>query len=88
MKNRNSLCKCGSGIKFKKCCGSAAKLSERRALDKAVLLERLRENAARREAANEEAKKSGGNYSPYYRRPLGVMTLLAAAMEADPKNFK
>lgn len=67
MSGRNQPCACGSGKKAKKCCESPRLKSEKYADHKAQLMERITENARRRE----EDVRSG-------KRPR-ISTLLSAA---------
>lgn len=71
--------------KTKKCCESPSALSEKRKRDHEQLMERLRENAARREAEDIERKKNG---IPKRRPPLPLMAFMAASMGVNPSALK
>ena len=71
---RNHPCSCNSGLKFKKCCGSAAKFSEQYHEDKRQMLASIEKHSRQRE---EEAVKTERQISP--TRNLIMAALLACA---------
>lgn len=73
---RNSQCPCGSGKKFKKCCGDAALLSakyhENKARWKAALQKRMEER---------ECERARASLNPNIRRsPLTSVAMVAALL--------
>ena len=58
MNNRNQPCKCGSGYKFKRCCGSTQAMAEAREAEKARQIEEYRAHVRRMEEAAEEQRKA------------------------------
>lgn len=73
---RNSQCPCGSGKKFKKCCGDAALLSakyhENKARWKAALQKRMEER--------ERAEVSRTNHGIRRHSPLTSVAMVAALL--------
>jgi hypothetical protein len=78
---RNQPCPCKSGKKFKKCCGSAAMLAERKREEEVKFMEARRARVAEREKQLAERGQSG----EFKHRRSGAMpmiALLAASMGA------
>lgn len=74
---RNHQCHCGSGLKFKRCCGDNAKLADRRKKEKEAFIERLREMSRQREReAIETVKKH--DIKRARLSPMIAATLLAS----------
>lgn len=88
---RNSLCTCGSGIKFKKCCGNEAKKAVARAEEKKAWTESLARAADEREKKQQELRTANSDartYYPHHRvSPLTMVAGLTAMLMADlPRN--
>lgn len=77
--NRNQPCECGSGKKFKKCCGDAAEIAEDRKKAQQEMFEQMRRN---REAREKERIEKG--HLPY--RPNLITTAVIAAALWNPSH--
>lgn len=63
---RNSPCPCQSGLKYKQCCGNEAKLAEKRAIEHAEWLAKMKEKA------KYIAKTQGNKEYPRASMPLAL----------------
>lgn len=68
---RNQACHCGSGKKFKRCCGNEA-----------MLIERERAAWTAQQEINRSNSNSDDRANPI-SRPLGLSLIMAAALSAD-----
>lgn len=90
MNKRNQRCHCGSGAKFKKCCGNEARLCEKRRAEHEADMENMRAGIARRQAEEREKRAQG---IPTRRPMMAMHTIAIAALacgafEAGPFIYR
>ncbi len=83
MSNRNKPCACGSGLKFKRCCGDEAALCAKRIAAHAAHAEALQKKLA----AEAEARKQQPS-CPMRRSPMAAILLMSALAFSYHPTFK